>query len=276
MSIYFPTNAIPNECFLETSLKSVTFHGIKAIGEYAFALTELSGSQSMSGVLTLNEVVEIGSGAFMFCTGLTSIYLGSDDLKSIGDNAFNASDERWPAHVYVSRTASPLPTVGRECFSSYMTIHVPVNKVNDYKSAWSEFANQIVGSLKRLSPYSHDGVVDVTEYNVTLNLANYCTARNVDATAIESYSNTLTASNGFVFVRNGPALGGVVYGGGSEPSGGNQEVPQAEIPIICTITMGEDDISAGAFDFNTGEISIEEVTGDITVTVEPRDQLPTN
>lgn len=100
-------------------------------------------------------------------------------------------------------------------------------------------------------------------HNVTLNLS-HCTASNTSETTGGTYSNTLTADEGYVFVRSG-LLGSVQYGDGDEN----------DIALACTVTMGEDNVTSSVFDISTGEIGIDEVTGDITVTVEEQD-LPTN
>lgn len=87
-----------------------------------------------------------------------------------------------------------------------------------------------------------------------------------------SYSNTLTPDSGYKFVRSGPSLGGVNFGG----QGGSNDSPSegdgssdASIALTCTVAMGGENVTSASFDIATGEISIDEVTGRIEVTVEP-------
>ena len=76
------------------------------------------------------------------------------------------------------------------------------------------------------------------------------------------YTNTLTANPDYVFVRSGPSLGGVNYGG-QEPSGG--DLDPVKIGLYCMITMGDENITTASFDLETGEIEIDEVTGPLVI-----------
>lgn len=86
----------------------------------------------------------------------------------------------------------------------------------------------------------------------------------------------LTADEGFVFTRNGPSLGGVNFGGGQGDGQGNGdgedqgsdngETETASISLLCNVSMGGENVTTAAFDFTTGEIEIDEVTGPIVIT----------
>ncbi len=112
-----------------------------------------------------DEVTEIGPSAFMLCAELTSIQL-PDRMEAIGDSAFfscsNLTSITIPAgvtkigysafegcsnlkSVYCKPTTPP--TLGSDAFpgaSSSMKIYVPAVSVDDYKTAWSSYASQIV------------------------------------------------------------------------------------------------------------------------------------
>lgn len=114
---------------------------------------------------------------------------------------------------------------------------------------------------------------NVIAYSVTLNLS-HCTASN-SATSVQpggEYTNTLTADSGYEFVRSGPSLGDFNFGGGGdnndEPSEGEGAGDSSRnVALTCTVAMGSENVTTAAFDISTGEIEIEEVTGDIVVTV---------
>lgn len=104
---------------------------------------------------------------------------------------------------------------------------------------------------------------------VTLNL-QHCSASNTKgSTAMgRPYTNTLTPDDGYIFVRSGPSLGGVNYGGsGAEGGEGSSD---ASVALECMVIMDDENVTAASFDIASGEIEIEEVTGDITIIVEPR------
>ena len=67
-------------------------------------------------------------------------------------------------------------------------------------------------------------------------------------------------------------MGGVTFGG--ESNGGdsgddpNEEMEPSQVGLVCTISMGGENVTTESFDIATGEILIEEVTGAIVVTVE--------
>ena len=84
----------------------------------------------------------------------------------------------------------------------------------------------------------------IDKFNVTLSL-EHCTASNTSNKAGSTYENTLTASGGYTL---------------------SNEV--GKIGLITTVTMGGNDITSTVFTAATGVISIAEVTGDITITVE--------
>ena len=112
-------------------------NSVTNIGSWAFY-----GCSSLTSVTIGNSVTSIGSSAFKGCTGLTSITIGSG-IKEISLNAFEKCENL--ADVYC--LATTVPSTGIEVFSGsypeYMTLHVPAEAINLYKTTWpwSSFGN---------------------------------------------------------------------------------------------------------------------------------------
>lgn len=76
---------------------------------------------------------------------------------------------------------------------------------------------------------------------------------------------------GYEFVRGGPSLGGIVFGGNTND--GDEGALDKSNPLVCTIIMGDENVTTEAFDIATGEIEIEVIKGDISITVvEPTEE----
>lgn len=97
---------------------------------------------------------------------------------------------------------------------------------------------------------------------VTLNLQHCSASNTAGSTALgRPYTNTLTANPDYVFVRSGPSLGGVNFGGGGQ----EPDLDPVKIGLYCMITMGDENITTASFDLETGEIEIDEVTGPLVI-----------
>lgn len=59
-------------------------------------------------------------------------------------------------------------------------------------------------------------------------------------------------------------MGGGISGGDSDQTGDTGE-SEASIPLYCSISMGDENITSAAFDIATGEIEIDEVTGPLVI-----------
>ena len=102
---------------------------------------------------------------------------------------------------------------------------------------------------------------------MTLSLS-HCTASNTDTVTGGTYSNTLTPDEGYSFSGVvAPLLRGTVYG--EEDQGGSGDINDTPVSQIlsCLVTMGGENVTVAAFDTSTGEIDIDDVTGDISITV---------
>ena len=99
---------------------------------------------------------------------------------------------------------------------------------------------------------------------------SHCTARNTSSIISGgSYTNKLTPDEGYEFVRSGPSLGGVVFGGDSNDGDDGDDGTSGRLnPLTCTIVMHDENVTTEAFDIATGEIAIEVIKGDIAIIVE--------
>ena len=142
-----------------TSLTSVTIgNNVISIGNYAFAdcgsLTSPVYNAhvfafmptSYSRAYTIpNGIESIAGGAFYSCTGLTSVTI-PNSVTSIGDYAFRGCSKL----CYIYMIAQTPPSIGSYAFPLYGSpnditkkIFVPCNSADDYKVAWSDYADYI-------------------------------------------------------------------------------------------------------------------------------------
>ena len=142
-----------------TSLTSVTIgNNVISIGNYAFAdcgsLTSPVYNAhvfafmptSYSGAYTIpNGIESIAGGAFSSCTGLTSVTI-PNSVTSIGDYAFRGCSTLR----YIYMIAQTPPSIGSYSFpldgspnDITKKIFVPCNSADDYKVAWSDYADYI-------------------------------------------------------------------------------------------------------------------------------------
>lgn len=147
-------------------LRKVTIASAKTLGKYAFlsceALKTLSlpesleeikdyafwGCKKLDDFVIPDKVNGIGEAAFYKCRALTEITLGAS-VKTIGSLAFGSCDDLITVN---SRNPIP-PALATDAFEqgeSYLTLHVPEGKYDDYKSAdvWKNF-KEIVADLSK-------------------------------------------------------------------------------------------------------------------------------
>ncbi len=124
------SNKLIAGCKNTTIPASVTSIGDDAFG-YCSALTSIEIPAS---------VTSIGDYAFFYCSGLTSVEIPAS-VTSIGDYAFDGCSGLATVTVY-----APSCTLGDEAFSAcsnLKNIYVFSDLVDDYKAAWSAYANKI-------------------------------------------------------------------------------------------------------------------------------------
>lgn len=113
------------------------YNGVTSIGNNAF-----NGCEKLTGVTLPDSLTNIGYSAFMWCTNLTSVTI-PNTVTNIDGEAFNACEKLIT--VFVMATVPP--TVGWNPIqnNTNLTIHVPEESVNAYKSAdgWKDYADKI-------------------------------------------------------------------------------------------------------------------------------------
>ncbi len=152
-----------------SSLTSIEIpDGVTVIGGYAF-----SSCIALASIEIPSSVLSIGDYAFSGCTSLATLTL-SDGLESIGDASFDRcsslSDIIIPSSVTsiserAFRSCSGLqsitvlnptpPSIGTTSLSNTNNcpIYVPAGSVDDYKTAWSRYADRI-----QAIPDTHEAV----------------------------------------------------------------------------------------------------------------------
>ncbi len=143
--------SIANDAFQYcSSLTSINIpDGVTSIGIYAFY-----NCSSMTSITLPDDLSSIGNYAFSYCSNLTSITL-PDGLTSIGNDAFSSCSSLTSIHF-----ASTTPNV-TYAWDYGITLFVPDAAVNAYKTAWTDYVNQIVPESK--CEYVYDVTVSANE-----------------------------------------------------------------------------------------------------------------
>ena len=133
-----------------SSLTTITIpDGVTSIGDFAFR-----GCSKLSSIIIPDGVTSINSGAFWSCSKLTSVTLGNS-VTSLASNAFDGCSILLSIH-FVSTTPKVTYPWG-----DTRTLFVPDAVVDAYKTAWTNFANQIVPESK--CEYVYDVTVTANE-----------------------------------------------------------------------------------------------------------------
>ena len=119
------------------SLTAVTLpEGLTSIGEYAF-----TGCDRRLTSITLPEgVTSIGDGAFADCSSLTAVVLPKN-LKNIYLQAFANCPKLLDVYCYAEEVPSAESDAFDGSYPENVTLHVPANALNAYKSTvpWDSF-----------------------------------------------------------------------------------------------------------------------------------------
>ena len=119
-----------------SGLTSITIpNSVTSIGNYAF-----SSCSCLTSITIPNSVTRIGSSAFSNCSGLTNVTIGSG-VNSIYLEAFSNCENLTDVYCLATNVPSTNSNAFNNSYPEYMTLHVPAEAINDYKSTapWSSF-----------------------------------------------------------------------------------------------------------------------------------------
>ena len=119
-----------------TGLTSVVIgNSVTSIGRAAFFKCK-----GITSITIPNSVTSIGESAFYECSGLTNVTIGSS-VTFIGSSAFAKCDNLTDVYCLATSVPSTVPTAFYESYPEYMTLHVPAEAIESYKTAepWSSF-----------------------------------------------------------------------------------------------------------------------------------------
>ena len=112
-------------------------NSVTSIGRLAFSMCSL-----LTSVEIPNSVEEIVDYAFQSCSGLTSVTIGNG-VTSIGKYAFYYCSNLASVTIHATTPA----TLGSKAFektAATLTIYVPAESLDAYKTKWSDYADKIV------------------------------------------------------------------------------------------------------------------------------------
>ncbi len=154
-------NAAFSSCSGLTSITIPT--SVKSIGDYAF-----DGCDNLTSITIPASVKSIGIAAFQCCYGLTSITIPAT-VTSIGDYAFGECEKLATVTVF-----APSCTLGDYAFNNcdkLANIYVLSDKVSQYKTTWSAYAEKISvmfdGTSTTTVNFDNDVTVNGVLYNRT-------------------------------------------------------------------------------------------------------------
>ena len=119
-----------------TGLTSIEIpNSVTSIGWSVF-----SGCSGLTSIEIPNSVEYINNYTFYNCTGLTSVTIGSG-VRYIYEQAFAKCDNLADVYCLATSVPSINATAFDESYPEYMTLHVPAEAINSYKTTapWSSF-----------------------------------------------------------------------------------------------------------------------------------------
>ena len=142
------------------NLNSITIpSSVSRIGDRTF-----SGCSSLTSITLPEGVTSIGGSAFSDCSSLTSIVL-PNNIRTIGSKAFANCSDLLDVYCYAESVPSAYSDAFDGSYPEYITLHVPSNALESYKTTapWSSFGTitalkgAVAITLSQSSATLHEG-----------------------------------------------------------------------------------------------------------------------
>ena len=126
-----------NYCTCLTSIEIP--NSVTSIGGSAF-----SGCTGLTSIEIPNSVTSIEAYAFEGCSGLTSVTIGTG-VKNIGSKAFAKCSNLTDVYCLTTSVPSAESNAFNESYPEYMTLHVPEEAIESYRTTapWSSFGTVV-------------------------------------------------------------------------------------------------------------------------------------
>ena len=107
----------------------------------------------LTSVTIGNSVTSIGGNAFSGCSGLTSATIGSG-VEYISSSAFAKCENLTDVYCLATSVPSTNATAFEESYPEYMTLHVPAEAINSYRTTapWSSFGTIVTLNGEDIEP----------------------------------------------------------------------------------------------------------------------------
>lgn len=181
----YPVTAIGEKAFFHSTITSITLpEGLLTINRQA-----LSFCKELKELCLPNSLTHIGFDAFAYNTSLSKVILG-ENIELIEQGAFYSSSV---VNVYINTTTPP--TISKYLFSSFPTLYVKANSIDQYKnSSWARFGSLIIDPDAN---YVYKDLVDLIDkystisYTIGTKPGQYTASKVKEFDAALNYAKTL-------------------------------------------------------------------------------------
>ena len=138
-SVVIPNSVTSIEGYAFSSCSGLTSvvipNSVTSIGDYAF-----SSCSGLTSIEIPNSVTSIWDRAFEGCSGLTSVTIGNG-VSFLGGEAFASCSNLIDVYCLATSVPPTNATAFNESYPEYMTLHVPAEAMNVYKTTapWNSF-----------------------------------------------------------------------------------------------------------------------------------------